>query len=267
MNLEVLISCMNQNDISIVEKSLLTGNVLIINQCQENQTLEIWREHQRIRMISTTERGLSNSRNMAIHASDGDICLLCDDDEVFNSDYEKVILQSFQRLPDADIIAFHVQNKVTRIKKACCVNFIQSLKLASYQLAFRRTSILDCGILFDPYIGAGSGNGCGEENKFLIDCLKMGLKIYFIPEAIAELQESSSTWFHGYDKTFFYQRGSTTRYIMGFFPALVYGVYYLFAKRSLYQNSLTLWAAAGAIYRGIINNPISQQKRVEDVVR
>ena len=33
MNLEVLISCMNQNDVSIVEKSRLTGDVLIVNQC------------------------------------------------------------------------------------------------------------------------------------------------------------------------------------------------------------------------------------------
>ena len=169
MNLEVLISCMNQNDVSIVEKSRLTGDVLIVNQCQEEKTMEVWKKQQRIRMISTTERGLSNSRNMAVHASDRDICLLCDDDEMFSSDYEKVILRSFQRLPDADIIAFHVHNKVTRIKRACRVNFLQSLKLASYQLAFRRKAVLEHGILFDPIIGAGSGNGCGEENKFLFD--------------------------------------------------------------------------------------------------
>ena len=267
MNLEVLISCMNQNDVSIVEKSRLTGDVLIVNQCQEEKTMEVWKKQQRIRMISTTERGLSNSRNMAVHASDRDICLLCDDDEMFSSDYEKVILRSFQRLPDADIIAFHVHNKVTRIKRACRVNFLQSLKLASYQLAFRRKAILEHGILFDPIIGAGSGNGCGEENKFLFDCLKKGLKIYFVPVAIAELQDSGSTWFHGYDQTFFYQRGATTRYIMGLLPALAYGGYNLLAKHSLYQNSMTLWGAAGAVFRGIISNPISRQKRMAEADR
>lgn len=267
MNLEVLISCMNQSDISIVEKSQLTGDVLIVNQCQENRRLEIQNGNQRIRMISSTERGLSNSRNMAIHASDRDICLLCDDDEIFSSDYETVILQSFQRLPDADVIAFHIRNKVTRIKKACRIDYLQSLKLASYQLAFRRSSLLDHGISFDPFMGAGSGNGAGEENKFLIDCLKKGLKVYFIPETIAELQESNSTWFHGYDETFFYQRGSATRYMMGFFPALVYGAYYLVAKRSLYRNSLTLWKAAWALFLGIVGNTIARQKRMADTGR
>lgn len=260
MKLEVLISCMNQEDTSIVEKSKLTGDVLIINQCQKDQVTKICKDNQRIRMISTTQRGLSNSRNMAILTSDREICLLCDDDEVFSSNYEEAILRSFEQLPDADIIAFNVRNKVTRIKKQCRVHFFQSLKLASYQLAFRRNAILTHEVSFDPYMGAGSGNGCGEENKFLIDCLKKGLKIYFVPEIIAELQESSSTWFHGYDETFFLQRGSATRYMMGFLPAILYGIYYLLAKHSLYKDNLSLWGAAKALFGGIISNSISRQK-------
>lgn len=92
MQLEVLISCMNQKDTSIVQRSKLSGDVLIINQCEKEVQEQIYIGNQRIRMVSTKQRGLSNSRNLAIHLSDRDICLLCDDDEVL----KKIIYQLLQ---------------------------------------------------------------------------------------------------------------------------------------------------------------------------
>ena len=114
MQLEVLISCMNQKDTSIVQKSKVAGDVLIINQCEKEAQEQIYKGNQRIRMVSTKQRGLSNSRNLAIHLSDRDICLLCDDDEVFEEDYESIVLESFEKLMDADLIAFDVIHKETR---------------------------------------------------------------------------------------------------------------------------------------------------------
>ena len=61
MRLEVLISCMNQTDLSIVEKSQLTGDVLIINQAETDSCVEVNHDNQRVRMITTKARGLSNS--------------------------------------------------------------------------------------------------------------------------------------------------------------------------------------------------------------
>lgn len=204
MQLEVLISCMNQKDTSIVQKSKLTGDVLIINQCEIESQEQIYRGNQRIRMVSTNQRGLSNSRNLAIHLSDRDICLLCDDDEVFEEDYESIVLESFEKLRDADIIAFDVSHKKTRLKsKTQRIRWLKSLKLSSVQLAFRRKSVIERMCFFDSHMGAGSGNGCGEENKFLWDCLKKGLTIYYVPRTIAGLLTKDSTWFSVYDKNFF----------------------------------------------------------------
>ena len=83
--LEVLVSCMHQNDKTIVETSGISSNVLIINQCNHD-SIQTWNEnHRLVRMISTTERGLSRSRNMAIRFAQSELCLFCDNDEVFFS--------------------------------------------------------------------------------------------------------------------------------------------------------------------------------------
>lgn len=261
MKLEVLLSCMNQQDMSIVEKSNITGNVLIINQTSHAASEELYADAQHIRMLSTTERGLSNSRNMAIQNANGDICLLSDDDETFETNYETIILDTFQKLPDADVIAFNVSNKETRLKPVIQrLRYLDTLKIASYQIAFRRDSIMQNQIMFDPLMGAGSGNGCGEENKFLIDCLQKGLKIYYSPTVIASVHPQSSTWFFGYDKNFFYQRGAATRYYMGLPLSIIYAFYYVVFKRNLYRNELKAGHALYYILKGIQDNKIARGK-------
>ena len=47
---------------------------------------------------------------MAIANSDADVCLLCDDDEVFVEGYEEKILETFAKLPQADVIIFRMVN-------------------------------------------------------------------------------------------------------------------------------------------------------------
>jgi len=260
MKLEILLSCMNQKDFSIVKESCITGDVLLINQANDNSLIENNNDKQSIRMISTTERGLSRSRNMAIRNSNGDICLLSDDDEIFSKNYEKIILDSYLRLQDADIIAFDVANKVTRLsKKTQRIGYFNSLKLSSCQLSFKRASILKHNIWFDPFMGAGTGNGCGEENKFLLDCLKAKMKIYYVPATISVLDTKESSWFSGYDREFFYQRGAATRRMMGLLPSVCYGVYYLLFKRELYTPTISMKNAVMELLHGIIENPIQKQ--------
>lgn len=260
MRLEILLSCMNQKNTSIVENSAITGDVLIINQADKNDVLDEWKDEQHIRMLTTTERGLSRSRNQAIRNAEGDICLLSDDDEMFVEDYEKIIKDTFQSMPDADVIAFNVLNKETRLQPVVQrLSYLNTLKIASYQISFRRESVLNADVWFDPFMGAGSGNGCGEENKFLLDCLRRGLKLYFHPATIAELRSESSTWFFGYDRTFFYQRGAATRHMMGAIPAVFYGFYYLIRKRNLYLPTISTRLAAVELFRGIIKDPIGRQ--------
>ncbi|MBO4732897.1 MAG: glycosyltransferase family 2 protein, partial [Clostridia bacterium] len=66
MKVEVIMSCMNQTDGSIIDNSNLSNeNVLVVNQVQDAQEklLELNTKH---RMINTPTRGLSVSRNIAL---------------------------------------------------------------------------------------------------------------------------------------------------------------------------------------------------------
>ena len=111
MELEVLMSCMHQNDAALVSASQLTGNVVMINQCDKEGYGEYPTANGAVRMFSTTERGLTKSRNMAIRNAKADICLICDDDERFVPEYEQVILNAYQKNPQADIVIFKMENR------------------------------------------------------------------------------------------------------------------------------------------------------------
>ena len=96
MKLELLMSCMHQNDDSLVRASKITSDVVVINQCDREDYAEYPTEHGIARMFSTKQRGLTKSRNMAIAKSNADVCLLCDDDEVFQPDYHRQILNAYE---------------------------------------------------------------------------------------------------------------------------------------------------------------------------
>lgn len=260
MRLEVLVSCMNQKDCSLVEDSAITTDVLLINQCNRDDMQMQLKGNQTIRMISTTQRGLSKSRNMAIENATGDICLLCDDDERFIEGYSDKIMEAFEKYSEADVIAFQVINHKCSLKnKEQKLGYFKCLKISSCQIAFRVESIREKNILFNVFMGAGTGNGAGEENKFLIDCYKSGLRLYYIPIEIVELKQETSTWFHGYDENFFYLRGVATRYMLGLFYSVIYAFYYSVRKRKLFAKNCSIKKALFWMLIGIKNNDIKKQ--------
>ena len=262
MKLEILLSCMHQKDESIVNRSAITGNVLVINQCVREEETTFPTEQGIARFISTTQRGLTRSRNMAIAASDGDICLLCDDDEVFVPGYEQRILGAYEENPGADVIIFKICNRKPSFPdRVMELKFPNTMKVSSYQISFRRESLLRTGVRFDELLGAGTGNGAEEELKFLTDCRRAGLRILYVPVEIAEMIPSESTWFHGFTEEFFLNRGATTRYILGWPLAVLYGIYYVVRKRPLYVREIKTGKALSSIFRGIYENKIGKQAK------
>ena len=262
MNLDVLMSCMHQRDDTLVRKSGLTGNVVVINQCDRDGFEEYPTAHGTARIYSVTQRGLTKSRNMAVSRSEPDISLLCDDDEQFVPDYEGKILSAYDQLPEADVIIFKIGNRPASFPdRIMRLRFPKTMKVSSWQISFRRARILDAGVRFDELMGAGTGNGAEEELKFLTDCEKAGLRIYYVPALIASVAQTESTWFHGYTETFFENRGATTRYILGPCLAALYAVYFVIRKRSLYRDSISPGKALRATFRGIWEDKIGKQAK------
>lgn len=262
MKLDVLMSCMHQEDDTLVRRSKITGNAVVINQCGRDDYREYHTQNGLARIWFTDQRGLTRSRNMAIACSDADVCLLCDDDEVFVPAYEEKILKTFRELPQADVIIFRMVDYPCSLgDEVRELKFPQTMHVSSWQIAFRRESLLRSDVRFDELLGAGTGNGAEEELKFMTDCRKAGLKIYYAPVEIATVAQTESTWFEGFDEAFFYRRGGTTRYILGWPLASLYAVYYVIRKRRLYEKYLTPGKALRAIFRGIRDDRVTRQAR------
>jgi glycosyltransferase involved in cell wall biosynthesis len=204
MKLEVLVSCMHQKDDALVARSNITGNVLVINQCDTEDYKEYPTKKGIAKIYSTCDRGLTKSRNMAIEKSDADICMLCDDDEVFCDDYAQKIICAYKNFPQADVIIFKMVNRPCSLGNTPKrIKFPKTMKVSSWQISFKRESLIKTGVRFDPLLGAGTGNGAEEELKFLLDCQKAGLNIFFVPQEIEGTMEvtlynsSGSVMYHG----------------------------------------------------------------------
>lgn len=258
MTLQVLISCMHQTDHSIVTKSNIQSDVVVVNQCDKNQIEEYSFKNKigkecRVKFVSTTERGLSRSRNMAIKNATADICLLCDDDEVLDDDYPTKIIDAFTHNPESSIIAFHLyyHHPKQYPEKEIKVGFLQALKVASWQIAFNRNHISEKSILFDESLGSGASKAGGEEVMFLYTCLRNKLKIKYTPINIGKLCEGESQWFHGFTEEYFFDRGIFTKKLLGKMLATLYGIYFLIKKRPDYKGDISINKAATTLFKGI----------------
>lgn len=259
MNLEVLISCMYQKDASIIQRTNIQSDVLVINQCDENKVEEFDFKNKRgenchARVIYTQERGLSKSRNMAIRNAKGDICLICDDDELFEDDYVNTILNAFKRYPGADIITFIVRlpRKLAYPSKEKKVGYIGAMKTHSVEIAFRRKNVIEKGIRFDEQMGSGTGNGGGEENKFLFDCLKKKIKIRLFPKIIGTVTQTDSKWFNGFTDSFFINLGWSSRRLLGLPFSWCYALYFAIVKYAQYRSDRKFLHVLFLLFKGTL---------------
>ncbi len=264
MTFQILLSCMHQKDMDIFEKSNIRCDALAVNQCDKDAVCNS--DDNTKRMIFTTQRGLSRSRNMAIDKAWSDICLISDDDETFEPDVAEKVLKAYETYGDADVIAFQVANasgfgeningdKKTYPDKAFRCGLLKTLRISSWQISFRRKSILEKGIRFDEKMGSGTSNGAQEESKFLADCHRAGLNIWYVPVLIATMKEEhASQWFKGFDYKFFYDRGWATRRFLGWTLATLYAVYFAVKKHKMYSHDISFMKSLYAMIKGI-NSP------------
>ena len=252
-------SCMNRDNADIVHQANIQSDVIVINQCDRDGEeigyfVNKYGERCRIDMIYTTERGLSRSRNMAIRKSEADICLFCDDDEVFEDDYVRIVRESFESDRHSDIVAFALNYfKKQFPDRDYRIGYVKALSVVSLQIAFLRRSVVDNGIGFDVEMGSGTGHGAGEENKFMFDCLRKRLTAYYDHHVIATVPYAESNWFKGFTPTFFYNRGWATKRYLGKFWATIYAFYYSVRKYPMYRRETAFLSALSNTLHGVFS--------------
>ncbi|GAA0746441.1 glycosyltransferase family A protein [Clostridium oceanicum] len=267
MKLEVLVSTMNQKDMFLSKKMNIKTDALIINQCDKEDVQELIIDNKKIRMLSYNERGLSKSRNRAIYNSKADICIIADDDLVYKDNYKNIIIEAYNKYLDADIIAFDVKStnccRPTSSLKEGNVDFLHSMKIASFQITFKRESILNKNIKFNELFGAGSKYTCGEENILLIECIKKGLKVKFVKKAIAIVNHNESTWYNGFDKKLFKTKGAMF-YEMSSIMSPILISQFAIRKWNLYKNQMHFISAYKYMIKGIIEYKKIKSKLVNE---
>lgn len=253
MSVEVLMSCLNMTDvIRLMRESAIESDSVIVNQCDEDSRVESVYNDYHTLIIFNKERGLSKSRNTAIRNAKSDYCVLSDDDEVFDEGYAHAVSKAYEDYPEADVILFQIEGSGKKYRSnPFKVGYLQALHFASWNITFRREAIIKKGILFDEMMGSGTGNGSGEEIRFLYDCLHAGIKIQYVPIKLAKLvKRGESHWFNGFDSRYFRNRGWATARYMGKIGALIYGLYFVIRKTNQYLQYISPFKAYKEIVKG-----------------
>lgn len=238
MKLQVLVATMYQKDFSLFEKMNIQSDVIFANQDTENRYDQKEIGGYKAIMRTTDTKGVGRNRNIALLTAEADILLLSDDDTKYKDGYRDMVLEGFERKPDADAIIFsieytkngevHLVNK----NKNKRLHIYNALKHGTPALAIRRESLLKHNIYFSVLFGGGCIYGSGEDSMFILDLLRRGCKVYTSDVIIAENATDSSTWFTGFHKKFFYDKGVLFRCA---FPKMKHLMkwYFLFRSRKL----------------------------------
>jgi len=202
-NLSLLLSTanerLNQIDSSLKEKYENVELVIvhqIYTDCKQQFNYDTYEK-----LFIRNEKGLSKSRNIALANANSDICMLCDDDIKLVQNFNKIILDTYNENPEADIICFQaIDENGIKFKnyhpKKRWLNLMTLMKVSSIEITFRLKSIQEYSIKFDENFGLGTKMPTGEESIFLVDGYKKGLKILYVPVPIVihPLESSGTEW-------------------------------------------------------------------------
>lgn len=208
--IQVAISTQNLTNDEVVNTLISNMNVktdyIIINQTNK-ENINIKNK----KVITKAEKGLSKSRNTAIEKSTENIILLADDDIIYENNYEKIVKDAWNKYKEADIICFYIRSKNNKRKikrmKSGKVGYIKAMRIVSMEISFKKTSIEKANLKFQEDYGAGAKYNRGEEQIFLYDAIRKGLKVIFVNKKIGEAKQEESNWLTGYDLEYFNMQG------------------------------------------------------------
>lgn len=254
MTLQVLVATMYQNDHSLAQKMNLQSDAIVANQCDHVGYDSYIHHGHTIHMYSFAERGIGLNRNNALMRASADLCLLADDDVIYHDGYVQQIVQSFNEHPNVDVILFNCdepQSKRFMITSPMHIGYHNYMRFGAVRMAFRRESIHKKGIFFNVLFGGKTRYRGGEDTLFLNQCLKQGCKVMALPISIGQLDQTrESTWFTGYDRGFYFDRGALFAAISSRW-ALLLSLQYILRRAKSFNHDLTLKEAYYAMLEGI----------------
>lgn len=212
MTVEVVCATMHQTDFSKIEEMNIHSDVVFANQADRTDYDEYEFQGHKAKMITTATRGVGINRNLAFMYASADILLLADDDIVYADGYEKKLVEAFEENPKADVILFNFLSlnparPTFVIKKKHRIHWYNCLKYGAFCIAIRREAVLRKNLCFTQLFGGGARHSAGEDNLFITECLRAGLRVIAHPAVLGTVRQEESTWFRGYTQKYYYDRG------------------------------------------------------------
>ena len=197
------------------------------------------------------ESGVARSRNRAMDLATEDICLLGDDDQVYFPDTIDRVECAFAMHPEADIITFMERMPQGNLRKsypkqAMRHSVLSAMRVREPEIAFRLPRIRRFGLRFDEDFGF-SKYVIGEGYIFLVDAIKKGLKVMFVPEVISIHPAESTATMGSTAKNVMYSKGAMFRRALG--PMSIPFLLAFFLKKTI-QRRIPPWKFLYYLFSG-----------------
>ena len=240
---QILCVTMFQKDFSKIKTMNVHSNIIFANQCNKNSDEIKDYGNYHARMISTVTRGVGINRNFLLQYADADICLLSDDDIIYDDDVEEKVIKEFKTYPEADIIFFHLNSSdesrsIKKPKKTIRLKKWARFPWGGAHIAFRLDSIKKANVWFSTLFGGGCIFPSGEDSIWLLEARKKGLVFYASKETIGKVDMSNSSWYTGVDKQYYYGKGAMYECVKKK-PMFLWELY--FALRTKRKTSLSFF--------------------------
>lgn len=235
MTYQLIVSTMNRQDDSLIETMNIHSDAIIVNQADRFGYHETAVQEHTVKWYHFAERGIGLSRNSGMMRADADIIQFADDDMVFTETYEQDVVAEYEKHPEADVILFsnrclNKDRMPYQVDTFGRVGRLEAVNFGGARITARRDKLLHHNVTFSLLFGGGAKYAAGEDVTFIQDCIKAGLKVYKSPVIVSTMKQEDSTWFTGYHKKYYVDKGAL---LAANFPLISrFGIYVQALKKS-----------------------------------
>lgn len=235
MTYQLIVSTMNRQDDSLIETMNIHSDAIIVNQADRFGYHETAVQEHTVKWYHFAERGIGLSRNSGMMRADADIIQFADDDMLFTETYEQDVVAEYEKHPEADVILFsnrclNKDRMPYQVDTFGRVGRLEAVNFGGARITARRDKLLHHNVTFSLLFGGGAKYAAGEDVTFIQDCIKAGLKVYKSPVIVSTMKQEDSTWFTGYHKKYYVDKGAL---LAANFPLISrFGIYVQALKKS-----------------------------------
>ncbi len=197
--IEILISTIYQENLIFLDKMFQYNDpsdfkILIINQTTRDKVLRVSKKN--IRVVNCFEFSVPKSRNLALKEAEGDICVMADDDIIYEPNLKRNILDAYRQNSNADMISFEAKDetgkKYTNYYPEGSHTKKSLKKIYTWVITFKRATFKLNQIYYNDHFGFGETFKGHEEYVFLRNALDKELMMVHKSKTIVMHPDESS---------------------------------------------------------------------------